>query len=183
MEIHTQKIKQKKRRNMKRFLIITFLAISGMIQAQELPTEPANGFSFSIGTKFTIKLAPVDSVNFDYSIISFEPFQKTVDTWENDDLFDKKGEDNTIVFYFCFGTHGETEEDKEKNMKILLLMKNYSKYALKYTSEIQREENGEYEPTSNVGTFPNVKGTEMWPYMIYSIGLREFGLYKEGQKK
>jgi len=45
---------------------------------------------------------------------------------------------------------------------------------LNYTSEIQRKENGEYESTSNVGTFPGAMGNEMWPYMIYSIGLREF---------
>lgn len=34
--------------------------------AQELPTEPAKGFAFPLGTKFTIKLHPTDS---SYSII------------------------------------------------------------------------------------------------------------------
>jgi hypothetical protein len=159
---------------MKKLFLIAFLVISYIAQTQELPSEPANGFAFPIGSKFTIKLIPVDSVNYDYSVLSFEPFEEIVDTWKNDDLFEKEGEENTIVFYFCFGTRGETEEEKEKNMKVLLLMKNYSKMALKYTSDIQREEDGEYEETSNVGTFPGARGTEMWPYMIYSIGLREF---------
>ena len=163
---------------MKNLLVITFLTIACIVQAQELPSEPANGFAFPIGSKFIIKLVPIDSMNYDYSVLSFEPFEEIVDIFENDELFEENGEENTIVFYFCFGTRGETDQDKEKNMKVLLLMKNYSKEALKYTSDIQREEDGEFEETSNVGTFPNAKGTEMWPYMIYTIGLREFRKYE-----
>lgn len=159
---------------MKRLLIITFLAITCCVQAQELPSIPANGFAFPLGSKFAIKLVPTDSENFDYSVISFEPFEEIVDTRKKDDLFEKNGEDSTIVFYFCLGTSGETEQEREKNMKVLLIMKNYSKEILDYTSDIQREEDGEFEETSNVGTFPNAIGTEIWPYMIYSIGLREF---------
>ena len=163
-----------KNNKMKRLLTITFLAITFFAQAQKLPSEPANGFAFPIGSKFVIKLVPTDSVNFDYSVISFEPFQEIVDVFENDELFEEKGEENTIVFYFCRGTRGETEQEKEKNMRVLLLIKNYSKEALRYTSEIQREVEGHFENTSNVGTFPNVKTTEIWPYMIYTIGLKEF---------
>lgn len=157
------------------FVIISiFLTLYLNAQTPELPSIPANGFAFPIGTKFSIKLVPVDSVNFDYSVISIEHFDKVIDSWKTDSLFTEKGEDNTIAFYFCFGTHGDTEEEREKNMKILLLMKNYTKETLKYTSEIQRKEEGEYEPTSNIGMYPGVMGREIWPYMIYSIGLREF---------
>ena len=160
---------------MKKTLLFIFLTINCLVfKAQELPTIPANGFSFPIGTRFTIKLTPIDSTNFDYSIIEFEKFEKTVDTYKHDDLFNKTGKDSTITFYFCYGTDGDTDAEKKENMKILLLFKNYSKYMLNYTSEIQRKENGEYESTSNVGTFPGAMGNEMWPYMIYSIGLREF---------
>jgi hypothetical protein len=159
---------------MKKLLTITFLAITYLAQAQELPSIPANGFAFPLGSKFVINLIPTDSVNFDYSVLSFEPFEEIVDTRKKDDLFEKKDEDNTIAFYFCLGTNGETEQEREKNRRVLLIMKNYSKEALSYTSEIQREEDEEYEETSNVGTFSNATGTETWPYMIYSIGLREF---------
>jgi len=163
---------------MRRLLIITFLAITFFAQAQELPSIPANGFAFPLRSKFVIKLIPTDSVNYDYSVLSFEPFEEIVDTYEGDKLFKEKGEENTIVFYFCLGTHGKTEKEREKNMQVLLIMKNYSKEVLKYTSEIQREEDGEYEETSNIGSFPNAIGREMWPYMIYSVGLREFRKYK-----
>ncbi|MGI5821807.1 MAG: hypothetical protein ACOX5L_07075 [Bacteroidales bacterium] len=159
---------------MKRLIIIAFWVIACFAQAQELPSIPSNGFAFPLGSKFTIKLIPTEPGYYDYSVIAFEPFQEIVDTYEKEHLFEKEGEENSIVCYFCLGTHGETEEEMDKNMKILLIFKSYSKELLSYTSEIQREEDGEYEETSNVGAFPGVLMTEMWPYMIYSIGLRNF---------
>ena len=112
-------------------------------------------------------------------MVAFEQFDKTIDTWDNDNLFDNIGQDSTITFYFCLGTHGDNDKERKENMQVLLLMKNYSKMALKYSSEIQTKENGEFEPTSNVHTFPGAKGMEMWPYMIYMIGLREFQDYNK----
>jgi hypothetical protein len=46
-------------------------------------------------------------------------------------------------------------------MKVLQLIKNNSKIRLKYCSDIQREKNGKFIVTSNAGTFPGAKGTEM----------------------
>jgi len=159
---------------MKKLLVFIFLVISYVAQAQDLPTMPANGFAFPICSKFVIKLIPTDSINYDYSVLSFEPFEEVVDMLKNEDLFADEGEDNTIVFYFCFGTFGEMEKEKDEKMRVLLLMKNYSKIRLNYSSDIQREEDGEFEETSNVGTSPNVRTIEMWPYMIHYIGLKEF---------
>jgi len=160
---------------MKKTLVLILLTIICLsFKAQELPTISASEFSFSIGTKFTIKLTPIDSTNFNYSLVEFEKFAKIVDTYKHDDLFNKTGNDSTITFYFCFGTEGNNDAEKKKNMKVLLLMKNYTKYMLQYTSKIQRKKDGEYKPTSNIGIFPGVMGDEMWPYMIYSIGLSEF---------
>ena len=166
-----------KKSYMKSIFLLSLLAICSSIQAQELPTIPAPGFAFPLGSKFTIKLFPTDSIYFNYSVVAFEQFDKTIDTWDNDNLFDNIGQDSTITFYFCLGTHGDNDKERKENMQVLLLMKNYSKMALKYSSEIQTKENGEFEPTSNVGTFPGAKGMEMWPYMIYMIGLREFQAY------
>ncbi|BAX82139.1 hypothetical protein ALGA_3847 [Labilibaculum antarcticum] len=142
--------------------------------SQELPTKPANGYTFPIGSKFTIELHPIDSTKFDYSIIKYEPFQELVDTWENDSIFKENGQKGTIEFCFCLSTSGDSDEEKEKNMKILLLMKNRTEHTLTYNSDIQTEVNGEFKETSNAGTFPGAKGTEMWPYMIHQIGLNGF---------
>ncbi len=161
---------------MKNNILILILIISFAAKAQDLPTQPENGFAFPIGSKFTIKLHPTNSTTFDYSIIKFEQFDQIVDTWENDDLFKENGEEGTIEFYFCLGTSGETEKEREEKMKVLLIMKNRTKYSLNYNSDIQIQEEGEFEYTSNVGTHPNAKGTEMWPYMIYQIGLSSFSI-------
>lgn len=163
---------------MKWILFLSLLIISQLIQAQDLPTKPSNGFAFPLGSKFTIKLSPVDSINYNYSVIASEKFDKVVDTYHHDELFEPQGKDSTITFLFCVGTHGDNDKEKQKNMQVLLLMKNYSKMALKYSSDIQRKEDGEFEPTSNVGTFSGATGMEMWPYMIYMIGLREFQNFK-----
>ena len=154
--------------------MIVMLIIGFGAKSQDLPTEPQNGFTFPIGSKFVIKLHPTDSTHFDYSIIKFEPFEDVVDTWENDSLFNENGEEGTIEFYFCLGTSGKTEKEREEKMKVLLIVKNRSEYSLNYNSDIQLQEEGKFENTSNVGTHSGVKGTEMWPYMIYQIGLNNF---------
>ncbi|WP_196890064.1 hypothetical protein [Aureivirga sp. CE67] len=160
-------------------LILSFISCFNLF-SQELPTEPAKGFAFPLGSKFTIKLYPTDSINFNYSIIKFEEYRGVVNLFE-DELFSETEnyEENTIEFYFCYATTGDTEEEKEKNMKIVLKAKNRTKYILEYVSDIQREEDGEFENTSNVGLFPNASATEMWPYMIYHIGLSDFKLIEK----
>jgi hypothetical protein len=158
-----------------KYLILALALITNLAgYSQDLPTQPANGFAFPVGSKFTIQLYPVDSVNFDYSVIEFEPFQEIIDLWENDTLFSEKGQKGTIEFYFCLATRGESEKEKEDNMKVLLLMKNRTAYSLSYDSDIQTEENGEFTETSNDGTFPGAKGVEIWPYFIWQIGIHNF---------
>lgn len=161
---------------MKKILTILLFFFGLNLFSQELPSEPSNGAAFPIGSKFTIKLIPTSKSEFDYSIIKFEQFTETIDTWENDHLFSNEGEKNTIDFYFCLATSGESEEEKEKNMKVVLIFKNHTEYSMSYDSEIQLKEDGDFEKTSNVGTFRGAKGTEMWPYMIQYIGLSNFKL-------
>lgn len=66
---------------------------------------------------------PVDSFNFDISVIEFEPFNEVVDLWNNNYLFKDKEEDNTIICYFCFATHGGKEEEKRKICKFIYYSK------------------------------------------------------------
>lgn len=155
-----------------------FLFASLTAGAQHLPTEPANGFTFPIGTKFTIQLHPIDSTRFDVSVIAWESFQEVVNAFETDDLFAEEGEAGTIDFYFCLGTLGEKEGDGDDFTHVLLLFKNRSTYALSYTSDIQTEEGGSFVQTSNAGSFPGVVTTEMWPNVIYQIGLHDFMVRK-----
>ncbi len=159
---------------MRKVFFITFLMIYSTLYSQNLPTSPAQGFAFPIGSKFTIKLYPLDSVNFNFSIIKFESFQQIIDTDDNDSLFKGEDKNGTIEFYFTLSTIGKTKREKEKNRKVVLLMHNRTEYNLSYESDIMREEDGEFEETSNVGAFSGAKGKEIWPYMIYQIGLHDF---------
>jgi len=163
---------------MKNIIFILLLINSFVVVSQELPTPPANGYAFPIGTKFTIKLFPIDSVNFEISIIEFEAFQEIIDTWENSNLFKEDSKNGTIEFYFCLSTRGSTDEERKENMQVVLLMKNLTDFSLLYKSDIQIKEGGEFSETSNIGTISGLKGTEMWPYMIYQIGLHDFKIMK-----
>ena len=159
---------------MKKTLLIILIVFSFKTFAQDLPTKRGTGFAFPIESKFTIKLDTTDPENITYSMVKFETFTVEVDSWENDHLFDKKGEEGTIDFIFCTGTSGETMAEKEKNQRVHLLIKNRTKLALDYYSEIQLLKNGEYHKTSNVGCYPGAKGNEMWRNYIYSIAIRDF---------
>lgn len=159
-------------------LLFVFMFASLSTGAQHLPSDPANGFSFPIGTKFTLALHPVDSTRFDVSVVAWESFQEVVNAFETDDLFAEKGAPGTIDFYFCLGTMGEKEGEGDENTQVLLLFKNRSSYALSYTSEIQVEEGGGFQPTSNAGSFPGVVTSELWPYVIYQIRLQDFMVRK-----
>ncbi len=163
--------------------LVTFyllmLASIGAVSAQDLPSPVLDGFAVPLGLKFTIKLYPADSGKFNASIIEAEEFVETIELFGDSTLFAEKGNDSTIAFYFCLATHGEGEKERNENMQVVLTMKNFTKYHLNYVSEIRREEEGEFEPTSNLGTVAGAVSTEMWPYMVYWIGLRDFRLMKE----
>lgn len=163
---------------MKSVLFVLIVVFNLSAFAQELPSPPANGFAFPLGTKFTIKLIPKKKQCFDFSVIAFEPFQDIINSWESDTLFKETEKNGTIEFYFCLSTSGETEQEREDNMKVVLIMKNRTDYHLSYKSDIQTEEGGDFEETSNVGTYSGALTTEMWPYMIYQIGIHDFRVMK-----
>lgn len=152
------------------------LSVSGF--GQELPTDPQNGFVFPIGSKFTIKLYPLDSGKFDCSIIAYEPFIETIDYFETDTLFDEREKDGTLDLMFCIGTNGKTDEEREQSMKVVLIIKNRTDFALDYLSEILLDEAGEFQPTSNAGLYPGASYTEMWPYVIYQIAISDLRISK-----
>ena len=163
---------------MKRIVTLLFIFLSLHSYSQDLPSTYETGFAFPIGTKFTIKIDSSNPESIKYSILKFEAFSDIIDYDKTDDLFAKDGEEGTIDFYFCVGTYGKDEKEKDKNMKVLLLMRNRTTLALNYFSEIQMKEEEEFKETSNVGTFPGARGTEMWPYMINAIGIRDFKIMK-----
>lgn len=82
--------------------------------------------------------------------------------------------EGTIDFVFCFSTSGTTDDEREENYNVVLLIKNRTNYDIDYGTDIQIQEDAEFEKTSNIGIHAGVKVTEMWSYMIYNIALYSF---------
>jgi hypothetical protein len=88
--------------------------------------------------------------------------------WNTENLFEENGESETIEFYFA--------ETDSKNF--MLVMQSRSKYSIKFKSEIQTEENGEFIEIQNVGTHKGSKTSESWAKKTFKIRLSKFELKK-----
>ena len=122
----------------------------------------------AINTKFTMKVTKVDELNFKYEILKTEQYNKKLEIWNTENLFTENGKPDTIEFYFA-------ETSNNSNM---LIMQSRSKYSIKFKSEIQTEENGEFNEIQNVGTHKGSKTTESWAKKTYKIRLSKFELKK-----
>lgn len=127
-----------------------------------------NEIEFAINTKFTIKVTKVDELNFKCEILKTEVYNKKLEMWNTENLFNENEETETIEF--CFA---ETTDNSN-----MLVMQSKSKYSIKFKSEIQTEENGEFIEIQNVGTHKGSKTTESWTKKTYKIRLSKFELKK-----
>lgn len=127
-----------------------------------------NEIEFTINTKFTIKVIKIDDLNFKCTILKAEPYNKKLEMWNTENLFEENGETETIEFYFA-----ETD-----NKNYMLVMQSKSQYSIKFKSEIQTEENGKFIEIQNVGTHKGSKTTESWAKKTYKIRLSKFELKK-----
>jgi len=170
--------RNKNRHHMKNYfyvliLISIFSSKDNVVNVQEKKSEKlmnienmAIGIEFPINTKFIIKVTKVDELNFKCEILKTEPYNKKLEMWNTQNLFDENGETETIEFYFA-------ETTNNSNM---LVMQSRSKYSIKFKSEIQTEENGEFNEIQNVGTHKGSKTTESWAKKTYKIRLSKFEL-------
>ena len=159
---------------MKKGLFLIVLLVSGLnLYAQDHDSIPQPGFSFTIGTKVTIQLVPVDSVNFNYRIIKFEAFHEDIDLDNDGKLLPDTIGDDMIEFVFSYGRHGKEKKGTENDLKIILELKSGLKSIIDYKADIQVP-NKEFEPTSVVELLPKVKTREYWPYQIDVIALHSF---------
>ena len=165
---------------MKKYLYILILTSifsskDNFLNAQEKKSEKTvnienltNEIEFPINTKFTIKVTKVDELNFKYEVLKTEPYNKKLEMWNTENLFNENGETETIEFYFAVTTNNNN----------MLVMQSRSKYSIKFKSEIQTEENGEFNEIQNVGTHKGSKTTEIWAKKTYKIRLSKFELKK-----
>jgi len=167
-----------KKNKMKRGMLLIILLVSGFsLFGQDHDSIPQPAFSFSIGTKVTIQLVPVDSDHFNYRIIKFEAYHEDIDLDNDIKLLSDTIANDMIEFVFSYGKYGKDENGKEKDLRIVLEIKSGLKSIIEYKADIQVGDK-DFEPTSVVELIPNVKTREYWPYQIDMIALHSFQISK-----
>lgn len=156
------------------FLVLALASCIGINAQNNDSIAPPGGFVFPLGTKVIIRLEPIDSVNFNYSIVKSEKVVEMIDNYDNDHYFSEQLDDNCVEFLFCGGTHGDSREEKQANYQTLLILKNGTKHKLSYKADIQISHDEKFGSTSVVDLFSKVKSKEIWPYKIEMIALHNF---------
>jgi hypothetical protein len=160
---------------LKKLIIVIFITLmTSAISAQKFDTIAKSGYTFPIKSKLTLKLVAVDSLNYKFYILHYEPFNKIIDTYANEKYLSKPAADNTIEVIFCVSTEGKTKEEKQANYKSLLLIKNGTKFPLEYRAKMKVSKSETFQSTSVVTIYPNAKNMEMWPYLIEKLALLDF---------
>lgn len=159
----------------KGILLILFIVLGLQIYGQAVDSMPRQGFSFPIGSRVTIQLLSVDSVNFNYRVIKFETYHEIIDLESDKKLLPDSIGNNIVEFIFTYGMYGSDE--KGKDSKIVLELRSGSTAALEYKADIQVPTKG-FESTSVEPLLQGVLNREFWPYQIDMIALQGFRKYK-----
>ena len=124
--------------------------------------------SIPLGSKGTITLVTKDSVNFTFTVGSFETFSKTINSRETDceKLF-KSSNTDCIEFVFCNGTY------KNGSPTTFLFMKNWYKFPIEYNASINVDGSAGFESTSVMPLIPKSLAREDWTFKIKQIFLRK----------
>jgi len=167
---------------MKKNLLLLFLIVYGInLYSQGLDSIPQSGFTFTIGTKVTLQLIPIDSVNYNYRVIKFEAFHENIDLDNDKKLLSDTIDKDKIEFVFSYGLYGNLKKDEYNKLKIVLELRSGSTTGIEYNADIQTP-GKDFEPTSVEPLFHMVKTREFWPYQIDTIALHSFRKYKNRLK-
>lgn len=161
-------------------LIFYLLMISFVLHGQIAPSD--HGFVFPLGCRAVLQMDSVKKDGtYNYSIILFEELSEVADTYNNDQLFFKDIPDNAIQIVFCVTTHGKNRQEVERNYRSALFIKSNHHKNLKYKADIQRVRSNDFENTSVVPVFKQIKNVELWPYLIQSIALYDFEIIPQSE--
>jgi hypothetical protein len=159
------------------FLAALLTCISFAIYAQQ-PNIPKKfptafgSFTFPLGSKILLELRPLDSIKFEYRVLSIEHIEDIYSFKKNEDLFSTIKQENTIELYFMPAYYNEGQEDKD--YKTLLMLRNNLDMRVNYKADIKYYYADKFENTSIVGASPGSKTQEIWPRKIDLITLYNF---------
>tara|TARA_R110002012_G_scaffold321359_1_gene548834 strand:- start:227 stop:790 length:564 start_codon:yes stop_codon:yes gene_type:complete len=169
--------------NMNKMKKLTLILLIGLLsfsaQAQEdrkipdkFPTEFDSNFTFPLGSKIILELKKKKNGKYEYSVLSVDKIEGYYSLESDENLFEPKPKENTVEIFFMGAFYNEGKEDKD--WKTLLMMRNNLKTPINYKADIKFYFKEEFENTSIVGAFPNVKTNEIWAHKIDFITLYDF---------
>ncbi|WP_343914904.1 hypothetical protein [Aquimarina litoralis] len=160
-------------------LILIIGLLSFNIQGQEkrkipdkFPTEFHSSFTFPLGSKIMLELKERKDGKYEYRVLSVDKIEGYYSFESGENLFELKPNENTVEILFMGAFYNEGKEDKD--WKTLLMMRNNLKTPINYKADIKYYFKEEFENTSIVGAFPNVKTNEIWAHKIDFITLYDF---------
>lgn len=136
-------------------------------------------FSIPLWSKVVLELKETHNNQYDYRILSMEPYETFYSFDKAEELFDKNPKENTVELYFMGAYHNEGKEDKDYNT--LLKIRNNLKKPLSYKADIKYYFKDDFENTSVVGAFPGTNTLETWPQKIDFIALYNFENWDMGK--
>lgn len=139
---------------MKSLFLAILILISGSLYSQVLKDTAT--YAFPIGTKFTLELIKIDSVNYKYHILSMEPFNGRIDYADTDSLFSKSPIEGTLEGIFAEG------KNQDGPFKSVLVWKNNSDIYIDYKARIDYDLSGRFYSTSVYPILPRIKASELW---------------------
>lgn len=144
-------------------LILLSLLIIFSTQLHSQVQKDTSTYAFPIGSKFTLELIRVDSVNYKYHVLNMEEFKQSIDYDKTDNLFSSKPIPETIECFFAKGV------DQSGPFKSVLILRNNSKVYLAYKAEIAYDQKGAFYSTSVSSLLPGVRSSELWNNNLTAI--------------
>ena len=161
----------------KGILLIVCIVFGVYLYGQGSDSIPQQGFAFPFGSKVTIQLVPLDSVNYNYRVLKFEAFHETIDLDSMKKILPDSVAGNIIEFVFTYGMYGSDKNDKDNKLKIVLELRSGLRDGIEYKADIQVP-NKDFETTSVVPLLHQTLNREFWPYQIDTIALHSFHKYQ-----
>lgn len=163
------------------FLLI--LSLNSQIYGQnrvvptKFPTEFAENFKITLGSKVLLQLLEKTNGKYDYKILSIEPIDGYYSFKKNEELFAKEPQKNTIEIFFLGAFYNEGKSDKD--FKSLLMLRSNLDSPLNYKADIKYYYKNEFESTSVFEAFPGTRMDEIWAIKIEFLTLHNFELLKK----
>ena len=154
-------------------IVIIAVMLSGVVKAQA-DTSSVPGFAFPMYSQMSIRLIPIDSVRFHYTILNYDLFDEKFDLEHLENYTNKKAAEGTIEILVSIGTKGTTEEEKKANKQSVFIIRNGTEYPLEFSLDIQKLNQTVYEPVAVMPVIPHGSSVEMWDYSVEMVGLFNF---------